>query len=68
MKIQQLNIHSYGKIKDKEIKFGDNINIIFGKNESGKSTIMHYIQLINQNWFVIQLNMLLAIFIYLMKL
>ena len=43
MKIQQLNIHSYGKIKDKEIKFGDNINIIFGKNESGKSTIMHYI-------------------------
>ena len=42
MKIQQLNIHSYGKIKDKEIKFGDNINIIFGKNESGKSTIMHY--------------------------
>ena len=43
MKIQQLNIHSYGRIKDKEIKFGDNINIIFGKNESGKSTIMHYI-------------------------
>lgn len=43
MKIQQLNIHSYGKIKDKEIKFEDNINIIFGKNESGKSTIMHYI-------------------------
>ena len=43
MKIQQLNIHSYGKIKDKEIKFGDNINIIFGKNESGKSKIMHYI-------------------------
>ena len=43
MKIQHLNIHSYGKIKDKEIKFGDNINIIFGKNESGKSTIMHYI-------------------------
>ena len=43
MKIQQLNIHSYGKLKDKEIKFGDNINIIFGKNESGKSTIMHYI-------------------------
>lgn len=43
MKIQQLNIHSYGKLKDKEIKLGDNINIIFGKNESGKSTIMHYI-------------------------
>ena len=43
MKIRQLNIHSYGKLKDKEIKFGDNINIIFGKNESGKSTIMHYI-------------------------
>lgn len=43
MKIEKLNIHSYGKIKDKEIKFGNHINIIFGKNESGKSTIMHYI-------------------------
>lgn len=43
MKIEKLNIHSYGKIKDKEIKFRNHINIIFGKNESGKSTIMHYI-------------------------
>ena len=43
MEIEKLNIHSYGKIKDKEIKFRNHINIIFGKNESGKSTIMHYI-------------------------
>lgn len=43
MKIEKLNIHSYGKIKDKEINLRNHINIIFGKNESGKSTIMHYI-------------------------
>ncbi len=43
MKIQQLNIHAYGKIKDKKIELGDNINLLIGKNESGKSTIMHYI-------------------------
>ncbi len=29
MKIEKLNIHSYGKIKDKEIKFRNHINIIF---------------------------------------
>ena len=44
MKIEKLNIHSYGKIKDKEIKFRNHINIIFGKNESGKSTIHTFIK------------------------
>ena len=47
MKIEKLNIHSYGKIKDKEIKFRNHINIIFGKNESGKSTILKAINKLN---------------------
>ncbi len=43
MKIQQLKINHYGKLQNKEIKFGNNINLIYGKNEAGKSTILSYI-------------------------
>lgn len=43
MKIKQLKINSFGKLKDKEIILKDNINILFGKNEAGKSTIIKYI-------------------------
>ena len=43
MKINQLKINSYGKIKDKEINLKDGINLIQGKNESGKSTLFHFI-------------------------
>lgn len=43
MKINKLQINSYGKIKNKEINFNERINIIHGKNESGKSTILKFI-------------------------
>ena len=43
MKINKLQINSYGKIKNKEIDFNERINIIHGKNESGKSTILKFI-------------------------
>ena len=43
MKINQLKINSFGKIKQKEINFKDNINIVYGKNESGKSTLIKFI-------------------------
>ena len=43
MKIKKIKINSYGKLHDLEIDFGDNINIIHGKNESGKSTILKFI-------------------------
>ena len=43
MKINKLKINSYGKLKDKEINLGNNINIIYGENESGKSTILKFI-------------------------
>lgn len=43
MKINNIKINSYGNIQDKEMKFTDGINIIKGKNESGKSTILNYI-------------------------
>lgn len=43
MKIKNLKINGFGKIKNKEIILDDNINIIYGKNEAGKSTVLKYI-------------------------
>ena len=43
MKIKKIKINSYGKLKNKEIDLKNNINIIYGKNESGKSTLLKFI-------------------------
>lgn len=43
MKIDKLKINAYGKLKNKEIEFGQNLNLIYGKNESGKSTLLKFI-------------------------
>ena len=43
MKINKIKINSYGKLKNKEINLENNLNIIFGKNESGKSTLLKFI-------------------------
>ncbi len=43
MKFNYLKINGYGKLKDKQIDFGDKINILYGKNEAGKSTISRFI-------------------------
>lgn len=43
MKINELKINSYGKLKDKEFKLEDGINIIYGENEKGKSTLLNFI-------------------------
>ena len=43
VKIHKLKINGYGKLKDTEIIFDDNINIVHGQNEAGKSTILNFI-------------------------
>ena len=43
MKINNVKINAYGNINNKEIKLEHGINIIQGKNESGKSTLLNYI-------------------------
>ena len=43
MKINYLKINGFGKIKNKEFNLGKNINLIYGKNESGKSTFLKFI-------------------------
>lgn len=44
MKIENIKINSYGVLKEKEISLKNNLNIIYGKNESGKSTLLNYIK------------------------
>lgn len=44
MKIKNIKINSYGNLKQKEINLENSINIIYGKNESGKSTLLNYIK------------------------
>ena len=43
MKIQNIKINSFGNLQDKEIDLSNNINIIYGKNEAGKSTLLKFI-------------------------
>ncbi|MBR6920912.1 MAG: AAA family ATPase, partial [Clostridia bacterium] len=46
MIIKKLNIISFGMISDKQIEFGENLNVIEGNNETGKSTIGAFIRFI----------------------
>lgn len=43
MNLNKLKINSYGKLKEKEINLNYGINIIYGKNEAGKSTLLNFI-------------------------
>ena len=44
MIMKKLNIISFGKLKNKSIELKEGINIIYGKNEAGKSTIQSFIK------------------------
>ena len=43
MKIEKIQINGFGKLENKEIELTDGINIILGRNESGKSTLLKFI-------------------------
>lgn len=43
MNLKKIKINSYGKLKEKEINLNNGINIIYGKNEAGKSTLLNFI-------------------------
>lgn len=43
MKINKLQINAFGNIENKEIELSENINIVYGKNETGKSTLLKFI-------------------------
>ena len=44
MKIKNIKINNYGNLKQKEINLENNINIVYGKNETGKSTLLNYLK------------------------
>ncbi len=43
MKINKLKINGFGKIENKEINLNNNINLIYGENEAGKTTLLKFI-------------------------
>ena len=43
MQIQTLKVNQFGRLKNKEIDFKNHVNIVYGKNESGKTTLLKYI-------------------------
>lgn len=46
MRILEIYIQGFGKISNKKFTFSDGINVLYGKNEAGKSTIHNFIRAI----------------------
>ena len=44
MKIDKIMIRNFGKIHDKSLELGDGINVLYGENESGKTTIHTFLK------------------------
>ena len=43
MQIKKLQINNFGKLKNKNIELKNGINVVYGENESGKSTLLDFI-------------------------
>lgn len=43
MKIKNISCTQFAGVRDRNITFNDGINVVFGKNESGKSTLVDLI-------------------------
>ena len=43
MQIKNMQINNFGKLKNKEIELANGINVVYGENESGKSTLLKFI-------------------------
>ena len=44
MKLLDLHINNFGKFHDCSITFEDGLNVVYGKNEAGKSTLHSFIR------------------------
>jgi len=44
MKILSLHIDGFGKLNDLDLSFEDGLNVLYGKNEAGKSTLHTFIR------------------------
>lgn len=43
MKIRQARISSYGKLRERDFSFDDGLNVVYGPNEAGKSTLRSFL-------------------------
>ena len=44
MKILSLHIDGFGKLNDRDLSFKDGLNVVYGRNEAGKSTLHTFIR------------------------
>ena len=44
MKINNIQINGFGKLKDETLRLEDGINLIYGSNEAGKSTLVNFVK------------------------
>ena len=51
MKIISVKIHAFGKLHNKTINFDDGMNLIYGLNEQGKSTVHKFIEAMFYGFF-----------------
>ena len=45
MKIKSINIASFGGVKDLKLELEGGLNVIYGDNEKGKTTVMSFIKM-----------------------
>ena len=44
MRLLDLHIDGFGKFHDRTVRFEDGMNLVYGKNEAGKSTLHTFIR------------------------
>lgn len=44
MKVRKVQVGSFGRFQNLSLEFGDGLNVIYGPNEAGKSTLLRFIQ------------------------
>ena len=44
MRISRIRIDSYGRLKDRDIDVSEGLNVFYGPNESGKTTVMEFVR------------------------
>ena len=42
MRIERAKVDNFGKLNQREFRFGPGINVIYGENEGGKSTLQGF--------------------------
>ncbi|BDG59489.1 ATP-binding protein [Caldinitratiruptor microaerophilus] len=44
MRLDELRLIAFGRFRDRVLRLGPGLNVVYGPNEAGKSTLVHFIQ------------------------